>query len=231
MARFTRRERARVSRGTAGGGAGDEEGHRSSRHGGSARHDARSRPDGGSRSPGCSRPFRGAGRGRRFRRGGARRERGAGQASVARGRPRVQGRSIRCRDEGRPGNLSVGLRRREDRRAARPPGHAPRPRRPVARMPRCTRTGSGRDRAWRSGWDSNPRKLAPQRFSRPPPSATRPPLRGENSSAPPRPKTGQPSRARRALCRPALADGHFMDLRDVTKDDLTEPTAAGLGGA
>ena len=30
---------------------------------------------------------------------------------------------------------------------------------------------------WRREWDSNPRRLAPQRFSRPPPSSTRPSLR------------------------------------------------------
>ena len=32
--------------------------------------------------------------------------------------------------------------------------------------------------SWRRGWDSNPRGLAPCRFSRPEPSTTRPPLRG-----------------------------------------------------
>jgi hypothetical protein len=34
---------------------------------------------------------------------------------------------------------------------------------------------------WRRGWDSNPRGLAPCRFSRPEPSTTRPPLRGFRS--------------------------------------------------
>ena len=32
--------------------------------------------------------------------------------------------------------------------------------------------------SWRRGWDSNPRSLSTQRFSRAPPSTTRPPLRG-----------------------------------------------------
>ena len=40
-------------------------------------------------------------------------------------------------------------------------------------------TRRSRGKIWRRGWDSNPRTLARQRFSRPPPSTARPPLREE----------------------------------------------------
>ena len=40
-----------------------------------------------------------------------------------------------------------------------------------------TGSSSSRIRTWRRGWDSNPRSLSTQRFSRAPPSTARPPLR------------------------------------------------------
>jgi hypothetical protein len=36
----------------------------------------------------------------------------------------------------------------------------------------------------RRGWDSNPRRLSPRRFSRPEPSTTRPPLQGHHPARP-----------------------------------------------
>ena len=49
------------------------------------------------------------------------------------------------------------------------------------------RTGRAADQSrepqvWRRGWDSNPRSLSTQRFSRAPPSTARPPLRGQDIS-------------------------------------------------
>src|SRR5512142_2119410 len=38
-------------------------------------------------------------------------------------------------------------------------------------------SGAAAKRGWRRGWDSNPRALAGQRFSRPPLSTAQPPLR------------------------------------------------------
>ena len=63
--------------------------------------------------------------------------------------------------------------------------------------------------AWRRGWDSNPRSLATQRFSRAPPSTARPPLqRAQDSAARRRPhRAPAQGRARpvRALRAPASA--------------------------
>ena len=42
---------------------------------------------------------------------------------------------------------------------------------------RASSRNSRRANCWRREWDSNPRRLTPQRFSRPPPSTTRPSLR------------------------------------------------------
>ncbi len=44
------------------------------------------------------------------------------------------------------------------------------------------RSGHEYLRSWRRGWDSNPRSLSTQRFSRAPPSTARPPLRGQDIS-------------------------------------------------
>ena len=63
-----------------------------------------------------------------------------------------------------------------------------------ARSDRCDRTQVGqvtgkralrrqRGSGWRRGWDSNPRSLSTQRFSRAPPSTARPPLRRQGYRA------------------------------------------------
>ena len=57
------------------------------------------------------------------------------------------------------------------RRASRDQPHLGMKRRPTGRGSSWLSTG------WRRGWDSNPRSLSTQRFSRAPPSTARPPLR------------------------------------------------------
>src|SRR5262245_48544651 len=47
-----------------------------------------------------------------------------------------------------------------------------------------TKRMRGERGAWRRGWDSNPRSLSTQRFSRAPPSTARPPLRGQDIASP-----------------------------------------------
>ena len=56
---------------------------------------------------------------------------------------------------------------------------------------------------WRRGWDSNPRSLSTQRFSRAPPSTARPPLRCQDTSEDTRARAGQADRVRTCRRSPA----------------------------
>ena len=82
--------------------------------------------------------------------------------------------------DGRPGQV-VGQRGGGGEGGIRTHVGLPRTAFPVPRPRPLGDLSRGADRGWRRGWDSNPRWVAPHRFSRAAPSTTRTPLRAPPS--------------------------------------------------